>query len=133
MRFDYTQRNIEYVMNLIRDNLTPDLLKSKFRKINESNPLYGHCKHASQALVLLIDTNCLRLTKNHCHVWVQDIEKIYDVTADQYYSQGLNPCYDNPVYFDCVHTQKVDLLIERVWRTHLKLSTSPLDPPQPAL
>jgi hypothetical protein len=122
MKFDYTQKNIEYVIKLIRENLTPDLLASKFKKINETNSMYGHCKHASQALILLMNTNRLQLMKNSSHVWVQDEDKIYDVTSDQFYLQGLTPCYENATVANYAHTVKADILIEKVLRTHFKLA-----------
>lgn len=133
MRFEYTQENIEYVMKLIRKNLTPDLLATKFRQINQINPMYGHCKHASQTLILLMNMDRLKLMKNSTQVWVQDDNQIYDVVVDQFYSQGLIPCYENAEHAKYSHTVKVDSLIERVLGTHCKLSTPPSDPPQPAL
>ena len=39
--------------------LTPDLLTPKYRKENESNPMYGHCYHTTQAMYYLLDTNTL--------------------------------------------------------------------------
>jgi len=122
MKFDYIQENIEYVMKLIQQNLTPDLLASKFRQINQTNPMYGHCKHASQALILLMNTNRLQLMKNATHVWVQDEDQIYDVTEDQFYLQGLTPCYNNAMLACYSPTKKADLLTERVLRTHYELA-----------
>ena len=61
MKFEYTEENITHVMQLIRDNLTPDLLKQKHRDRNKRNPMYGHCKHASEALIELQTDMCKEL------------------------------------------------------------------------
>lgn len=130
MKFDYTPQNVEYVMNLIRLNLSPDLLAERLVERNKTNPLYGHCKHASQALILLLNTDRLVLTSsaNKSHLWVQDENKIYDVTASQFHFMGLIPPYEGGFPCQYNHTLKADLLVERVERTHHKLAQDPLRP-----
>ena len=96
--FQYSE--IEMVMGLIAENLSPDLVTKKYRKENESNPMFGHCYHSSQALYYLINTDRLEqmsaIDYHDCsHWWLRDKEtnKIYDITADQYYCVNQEPPY----------------------------------------
>ena len=114
MKFEYTEENITHVMQLIRDNLTPDLLKQKHRDRNKRNPMYGHCKHASEALIELMDTDQLCLMRNKTHVWVQDGNKVYDITVDQYHSMGLNPSYNGQPCSNMRRSVKTKELVRRV-------------------
>ena len=91
---------IESVIGLISSNLTPDLVTKKYREENASNPMFGHCYHASQALWYLMDTNVLEqrtaIDYHDCpHWWLVDTttDKVYDITADQYYHVGQIPPY----------------------------------------
>ena len=59
--------------------LTPDLLTPKYREENESNPMYGHCYHASQAMYYLLDTDTLDIMsakdwRGDKHWWLRDRE-----------------------------------------------------------
>ena len=97
--YKYTEDNMNLVMELIRNNLTPDLLTPKYRPENVSNPMYGHCYHSTQALYYLMDTDLLIPMsgidyRDDYHWWLQDGDKIYDVTAEQYYSVGQKPPYE---------------------------------------
>lgn len=96
--FYYTGKITESVMNVIRIQLSPDLLTKKYREENVTNQMYGHCYHSTQALFYLLDTDKLVPMsgidyRNDTHWWLQDGETIYDVTADQYYSVGQVPPY----------------------------------------
>lgn len=91
---------IESVMQKIADNLVPSMVTKKYRKENESNPMFGHCYHSSQALYYLINTDRLEqmsaIDYHDCsHWWLRDKEtnKIYDITADQYYCVNQEPPY----------------------------------------
>ena len=91
---------IETVMQKIADNLEPSMVTKKYRKENESNPMFGHCYHSSQALYYLIDTDRLEqmsaIDYHDCsHWWLRDKEtnKIYDITVDQYYCVNQEPPY----------------------------------------
>lgn len=62
--------------------------------------MFGHCYHSSQALYYLIDTDRLEqmsaIDYHDCsHWWLRDKEtnKIYDITADQYYCVNQEPPY----------------------------------------
>jgi hypothetical protein len=64
-----------------------------------TNKYYGHCYHSSQALYYLIDTDKLVSMsgedyRGEKHWWLQDGEKIYDCTANQYLDKGENPPYN---------------------------------------
>ena len=98
--YRYCENNICLVMGLIKRHLTPDLLTPKYRVENLSNPTYGHCYHSTQALYYIMDTNKLipmssKDYRDEYHWWLQDGEKIYDPTAEQYYSVGKLPPYHN--------------------------------------
>ena len=104
LSFDaYPYSEIDLVIGLIQDNLTPDLLKGRKSLMYPSdvltNKYYGHCYHSSQALYYLIEYDKLtpmsgedyRGEKNW---WLQDCEKIYDCTAKQYLDKGEHPPYN---------------------------------------
>ena len=100
----YSMTEIETVMELISKNLTPDLITKKYREENATNPMFGHCYHSSQALFYLIDTDVLEqrtaIDYHDCsHWWIvnKETEKIYDITADQYYHVNQKPPYDKGV------------------------------------
>ena len=96
----FSWEEIESVMQKIADNLVPTMVTKKYRKENESNPMFGHCYHSSQALYYLINTDRLEqmsaIDYHDCsHWWLRDKEtnKIYDITADQYYCVNQEPPY----------------------------------------
>ena len=96
----YPMTEIESVMGSIANNLTPELVTKKYREENATNPMFGHCYHSSQALFHLMDTDVLEqrtaIDYHDCsHWWLVDktTEKIYDITADQYYHVGQTPPY----------------------------------------
>lgn len=102
--FFYTEKNMSLVVGLIRRNLSSDLLKGRKKLMYPDdvniNPCYGHCYHSSQALYYLIDTDKLVPMsaddyRGEKHWWLQDGDKIYDVTAEQYYCVGKLPPYEN--------------------------------------
>lgn len=98
--YEYTEKNMSLVMGLIRHHLTPDLLTPKYREENQLNPTYGHCYHSSQALFYLMNTDqlipmCGKDYRDDYHWWLQNGKRIYDITAEQYYSVGKLPPYEN--------------------------------------
>ena len=104
LTFDpYPYSEIDQVIRLIQDNLTSDLLKGRKSLMYPSdvltNKYYGHCYHSSQALHYLMDTDKLVLMsgedyRGEKHWWLQDGEKIYDCTANQYIFVNQSPPYD---------------------------------------
>lgn len=98
--YEYTEKNMCLVMGLIRRNLTPDLLTPKYREENFKNSTYGHCYHSTQALYYLMNTDqlvpmCGKDYRGDYHWWLQNGQRIYDVTAEQYYTVGKLPPYHN--------------------------------------
>jgi hypothetical protein len=96
----YPMTDIELVVASIASNLKPEMVTKKYREENSSNPMFGHCYHSSQALFYLMDTNVLEqrtaIDYHDCsHWWLVDTtnDKIYDITADQYYHVGQTPPY----------------------------------------
>ena len=104
LSFDpYSYSEIDLVIGLIQDNLTPDLLKGRKSLMYPSdvltNKYYGHCYHSSQALYYLMDCDTLipmsgEDYRGEKHWWLQDGEKIYDCTANQYIFVNQSPPYD---------------------------------------
>ena len=96
--FKFTQENIDIVSNLIRKNLTKDLVEKKYKSQNDSNPMYGHCYHVTQAAYYLFDTDKLVPysaidDRGEPHWWLQYEDQIIDITADQFKVRGVNPPY----------------------------------------
>ena len=101
LTFDpYSYSEIDLVIGLIQDNLTSDLLKQKkLMYKGDANKYYGHCYHSSQALYYLMDCDTLipmsgEDYRGEKHWWLQDGQKIYDCTANQYLDKGKLPPYD---------------------------------------
>ena len=101
LSFDpYSYSEIDLVIGLIQDNLTPDLLKQKkLMYKGDANKYYGHCYHSSQALYYLMDCDTLipmsgEDYRGEKHWWLQDGQKIYDCTVNQYLDKGKLPPYD---------------------------------------
>lgn len=98
--YRYSEANMSLVMGLIKRNLTPDLLTPKYREENKINPMYGHCYHSTQALFYLMDTDLLVPMsgldyRGDYHWWLQNEDRIYDLTAEQYYCVDKLPPYHN--------------------------------------
>ena len=59
LKFDpYPMTEIESVMGSIASNLKPEMVTKKYRAENATNPMFGHCYHASQDPVLLDGHGC---------------------------------------------------------------------------
>lgn len=101
--YEYNEKNICLVSGLICRNLTPNLLGRKKLMYPEdvnTNPFYGHCYHSSQALFYLMNTDQLvpmsaEDYRGEKHWWLQNGEKIYDITDEQYYIVGKLPPYES--------------------------------------
>ena len=100
---EYKQYNypedFELISNLIRDNLTIKMCPPRYREENLVNPLFGHCYHATQAMYYFFEDANLKTMSAPCefaqqHWWLQDGDKIIDITCDQYLSVGKKPPYD---------------------------------------
>ena len=101
MDIKYTPNNLSEVSDIIIDNLTPDLLPIKYRKRNSTNPMFGHCHHASACLQKIFTSKVLKLHRaldrhDLWHWWVVDYnDNIIDLTSDQYYRVGESPPYSD--------------------------------------
>lgn len=94
---------LQELVSKIQDSLTPDLLKKPYRERNATNPMFGHCYVATEAMYHMTKEKYPgRFTIFHgkddegiVHWWLHDNEqiKILDITADQYYSAGKVPPY----------------------------------------
>ena len=135
LSFDaYSYSEIDLVIGLIQDNLTPDLLKGRKSLMYPSdvltNKYYGHCYHSSQALYYLMDCDTLipmsgEDYRGEKHWWLQDGEKIYDCTANQYIFVNQSPPYDvgkkTNWYGGKQRPQQISLeLVKRVLGSRLK-------------
>ncbi len=95
-KYDY--KDLDVVSQLIIDNLETKFCPPKFRELNSTNPLFGHCYHCTQALYYFMDKE-LQITSADCegpalrHWWLQDGEIIIDITASQYDMVDVNPPY----------------------------------------
>ena len=101
--YEYCENNIHLVVGLIQRNLKVDLLRHKKLMYPEDKGIvqyYGHCYHASQALFYLMNTDELvpmsaEDYRGEKHWWLQNKERIYDCTAEQYWTVGKLPPYHN--------------------------------------
>ena len=97
----YNEENLGKVSKAILNNLTPDLIPVKWRQRNSINPMFGHCHTASACLQKVFGTKELKLyrAQDWAEIWhwcaVDNSGKIVDLTADQYYSMGKEPPYDD--------------------------------------
>ena len=96
---DYNKENLNLVIDIIKQNLTPDLLPKKWVERNSTNPMFGHCHTASGCLQKIFGTKEIKLYRalddeNIYHWWAVDREgNIIDITADQYWSTKRKPPY----------------------------------------
>lgn len=97
----YDEKNLEIVSKLIMDNLTPDLLPKKWVERNGTNPTFGHCHNAAGCLYKIFGHKNLKMYRAKddegiWHWWCLDLNgKRIDLTADQYYSTGRKPPYED--------------------------------------
>jgi len=101
MEFNLT--NINLVVNTMKVILvghSTKLLRPIYNRPN--NPMFGHCIHASEAIIMIFEHDDLQLYRAPCphadyHWWVQYHDLIIDPTVEQYTSQGLNPPHDKGI------------------------------------
>jgi hypothetical protein len=94
--------NAELLMEKIRKVLSPDLLKKPYREENKTNPTFGHCYAASEALYYLLGGKDAGYTPMHgrdpqgiVHWWLRGPGgEILDPTKDQYTSKDQIPPYN---------------------------------------
>lgn len=103
MMLDYTEENLNRVIESIRCNLTIDLLPKKMQERNisgGSNGTYGHCHTAAGVIYKIFGPKNVHMYRalddeNLYHWWVVDKNgKIVDPTSEQYTLLGKVPPYD---------------------------------------
>ena len=47
-------QQVDQLISSIQKHLTPDLMKSEYRELNKSNPMFGHCYVATETLYHLL-------------------------------------------------------------------------------
>ena len=141
MSIEYNPENLERISKLIIDNLSPDLLTNVYRSEMNRHPLVGYCHTASAALQKIFTKEVISLYRgmddeDQYHWWNVDKEgKVIDLTADQYYSLGKEPPYENAQKMSMMgyrYAEKVYALLDRLERQlspeahHLRLVTNNL-------
>ena len=99
---EYTKANLINVMNamqVILPGYSLQLLSPCYQG-HENNPMFGHCIHASEAIILLFPAEEFQLMRAKCEVadyhWylLDSTGVIVDPTIDQYYYAKIKPPYD---------------------------------------
>ena len=91
--------DLDMVLKLIANNLELKFCPPRYRELNMGNPLFGHCYHATQALYFFFKDANLKTMSAKCqspaeqHWWLQDGDKIIDITAGQYDALDFDPPY----------------------------------------
>ena len=91
--------NIQNLINKIKNNLPPDLLKKEYRELNKNNTMYGHCYVATETLYHILNDKNFKpfYAKDENginHWWLQNsLGKILDVTKEQYLTINKKPPY----------------------------------------
>ena len=100
---DYTEENLNRVIQSIRCNLTIDLLPKKMQERNisgGSNGTYGHCHTAAGVIYKIFGHKNVHMYRalddeNLYHWWIVDKNgKIIDPTSEQYTLLGRVAPYD---------------------------------------
>jgi hypothetical protein len=103
MMLDYTEENLNRVIESIRCNLTIDLLPKKMQERNisgGSNGTYGHCHTAAGVIYKIFGHKNVHMYRalddeNLYHWWIVDKNgKIIDPTSEQYTLLGRVAPYD---------------------------------------
>lgn len=96
---EYNEENLQKVADIIKRNLTIDLLPKKWIFRNKDNHTFGHCHNVAGCLYKIFGPKQLKMYRGFdgeiYHWWVQDKDgKIIDLTSEQYTSIGKLPPYD---------------------------------------
>ena len=92
---------LEEVSSKILSHLELKFCPPKYRKLNMENPLFGHCYHVTQAMYFFFKDVDLKVMSAKCqgpaeqHWWLEDGDKIIDITAGQYDAFDFDPPYYN--------------------------------------
>ena len=97
---EFNEENLKKVCELIKQNLTPDLLPKSWITRNEKNSTFGHCHNSAGCLYKIFGPKAINMYRGiddvgMSHVWIKDKQgNIIDLTSEQYTSIGKNPPYD---------------------------------------
>ena len=92
---------LEEVSSKILSHLELKFCPPKYRELNMKNPLFGHCYHVTQAMYFFFKDVDLKVMSAKCqgpaeqHWWLEDGDKIIDITAGQYDAFDFDPPYYN--------------------------------------
>jgi hypothetical protein len=132
---EYNQNNLQVFSDIIRKNLTSDLIAKKWKDRNFSNPTFGHCHTASGCLYKIFGPKAMHMYRGFdgeiYHWWVVDKTGVLiDLTSEQYTSIGKVPPYDKSekcgmLGFD--YRKRVMTLYERVMKDYDDVTTKKQD------
>jgi hypothetical protein len=96
---EYNEQNLQIISQIIKNNLTSDLISKKWKTKNFLNPTFGHCHNAAGCLYKVFGSKAVKMYRGFdgeiYHWWVVDhTGKLIDLTAEQYTSIGKTPPYD---------------------------------------
>ena len=126
MMMDYTEENLNRVIESIRCNLTIDLLPKKMQERNTSggsNGTYGHCHTAAGVIYKIFGPKNVHMHRalddeNLYHWWIVDKNgKIIDPTSEQYTLLGRVPPYSTgskASLLGFAYRKRVNTLLDRV-------------------
>ena len=126
MTLDYTEENLNRVIESIRCNLTIDLLPKKMQERNingGSNGTFGHCHTAAGVIYKIFGPKNVHMYRalddeGIYHWWIVDKnKKIVDPTSEQYTLLGRVPPYsqgEKAGLLGFAYKQRVFTLLDRV-------------------
>jgi hypothetical protein len=123
MILEYNENNLQMVSDIIKDNLTSDLLPKKWVERNSTNITFGHCHNASGCLQKVFGTKNIKLYRaiddeGIYHWWAVDLNgKLIDLTSEQYTSTSRVPPYKDGTKASILgfeYRKRVNRLLEKV-------------------
>ena len=119
---EYNVENLNIVIEIIKKNLSTDLLPKKWILKNKDNPMFGHCYNFAGCLYKIFGCKQVKLYRGFdgeiYHWWVQDNDgKIIDPSFEQYTTIGKLPPYNKaeksyPLPLD--YRKRINILYEKV-------------------
>lgn len=96
---EFNEENLKKVSDIIKRNLSSDLLPRAWVDKNGRNLTFGHCHNVAGCLYKIFGSKNLNMYRGFdgeiYHWWVQDKDgNIIDLTSEQYTSKGRVPPYD---------------------------------------
>ena len=127
---EYNDDNLKLVSDLIKKNLSPDLLPKSWIQRNARNRDFGHCHNASGCLYKIFGPDNVKLYRalddeGIFHWWIIDkTGRLIDLTVGQYTEEGRTPPHANgekasPLGFE--YKKRVAALTKKVGEELIKL------------